>query len=156
MALFDFFKPKKKKETSTKSYTDTSSLAGVEKASRTSKPSLLGDLMMGFGLKEKDASYKIRTAETIRRNKEESEKKEKRRKSESDDRSQKRAESKGTTTKTTKAKPKQKTEEELYAEMKARELAKRRIAGKAKRKEYEQAVGKKVAARKEKMRLIML
>ena len=63
MGLFDFFK--KKSPAPAKSYTDTSSLAGVERASRTKKPSLLSDLAMGFGLKEKDASYKIRTQQNI-------------------------------------------------------------------------------------------
>lgn len=153
MGLFDFFK--KKSPAPQKSYTDTSSLSGVAKASQTKKPSLLSDLAMGFGLKEKDASYKIRTAQTIQRNKEAAKKEAERQKQKSDDRKP--------TAKTTSGggtaappKPREMTEDEKYAEYMKRKLAERRKVGQKKRKGYEIAVGKKVAARRKKVQLLLM
>lgn len=152
----DFFKKKSKKPKPrpTRTYTDTSSLAGIEKASRTSKPTFLGDLQMGLGLKKKDTSYKIRTLQTIERNKKKKKKEEEKRKSEASDRDDKR---KKTGSRTTAAPPpKKKTDEELYAEMMARELEERRKAGQEARGKYERRVGAEVAARRKKVQLLLL
>ena len=162
MGLFDFFsKSKKKAPAPQKSYTDTSSLAGVEKASRTKKPSLLSDLAMGFGLKEKDASYKIRTQQNIQRQREEAKKQAERQKQDHQQRDddRKRAATTGGGGGGTAAappKPREMTEDEKYAEYMKRKLAERRKAGKVKRKEYEVAVGKKVAARRKKVQLLLM
>ena len=48
------------------------------------------------------------------------------------------------------------TEDEKYAEYMKRKLAERRKVGKKKRKEYEVAVGKKVAARRKKVQLLLM
>ena len=68
-------KPKPRPRSLTRTYTDTSSLAGIERASRTSKPTFFGDLAMGLGFKKKDTSFKIRTLQTIERNKKKKKKK---------------------------------------------------------------------------------
>jgi hypothetical protein len=161
MGLFDFFsKSKKKAPAPSKSYTDTSSLAGVEKASRTKKPSLLSDLAMGFGLKEKDASYKIRTQQNIQRQREEAKKQAERKKQDhqqkSDDKKRAATTTGGGGTAAAPPKPREMTEDEKYAEYMKRKLAERRKAGKVKRKEYEVAVGKKVAARRKKVQLLLM
>lgn len=157
MGLFDFFK--KKSPAPKKSYTDTSSLAGVERASRTKKPSLLSDLAMGFGLKEKDASYKIRTQQNIQRQREEAKKqaeKQKQDHQQRDDDRKRAATTAGGGTAAAPPKPREMTEDEKYAEYMKRKLAERRKAGKVKRKEYEVAVGKKVAARRKKVQLLLM
>lgn len=161
MGLFDFFsKSKKKAPAPQKSYTDTSSLAGVEKASRTKKPSLLSDLAMGFGLKEKDASYKIRTQQNIQRQREEAKKQAERQKQDhqqrDDDRKQAATTGGGGGGTAAAPAPREMTEDEKYAEYMKRKLAERRKAGKTKRKEYEVAVGKKVAARRKKVQLLLM
>lgn len=159
MGLFDFFK--KKSPAPKKSYTDTSSLAGVERASRTKKPSLLSDLAMGFGLKEKDASYKIRTQQNIQRQREEAKKQAEKKRLEHDDRDVERknkaaaATAGGGGTAAAPA-PREMTEDEKYKEYMKRKLEERRKAGKVKRKEYEVAVGKKVAARRKKVQLLLM
>ena len=157
MGLFDFFK--KKSPAPKKSYTDTSSLAGVERASRTKKPSLLSDLAMGFGLKEKDASYKIRTQQNIQRQREEAKKQAEQQKQDHqqrDDDRKRAATTAGGGTAAAPPKPREMTEDEKYAEYMKRKLAERRKAGKVKRKEYEVAVGKKVAARRKKVQLLLM
>lgn len=161
MGLFDFFsKSKKKAPAPSKSYTDTSSLAGVERASRTKKPSLLSDLAMGFGLKEKDASYKIRTQQNIQRQREEAKKQAEKKRLEHDDRDVKRKNKAAATTggggTAAAPAPREMTEDEKYAEYMKRKLEERRKAGKVKRKEYEVAVGKKVAARRKKVQLLLM
>lgn len=149
---------KKKAPTPKKSYTDTSSLAGVAKASQTKKPSLLSDMAMGFGLKEKDASYKIRTAQNIQRQKDEAKKsaarKDNDRQQRDDDR--KAAAAGGGGGAAEPEKPREMTEDEKYAEYMKRKLAERRKVGQKARKEYEVAVGKKVAARRKKVQLLLL
>lgn len=158
MGLFDFFK--KKSPAPQKSYTDTSSLAGVAKASQTKKPSLLSDLAMGFGLKEKDASYKIRTQQNIQRQREEAKKQAERKKQDhqqrTDDKKRAAATTGGGATAAAPPKPREMTEDEKYAEYMKRKLEERRKAGKVKRKEYEVAVGKKVAARRKKIQLLLM
>lgn len=154
MGLFDFFKPKK-----TKSATDTAldrkmNADAVSSLTAKKKPSLLGDLAMGFGLKEKDTSYKIRTAQTIQRNKEQAKKEAERKKQDSDDRKPAATTSGGGTA--APPKPREMTEDEKYAEYMKRKLAERRKVGQKARKEYEVAVGKKVAARRKKVQLLLM
>lgn len=148
-----FFKKKttKPKLRPTRTYTDTSSLAGIERASRTSKPTFFGDLAMGLGFKKKDTSYKIRTLQTIERNKRKKKKEEELRKSRKGDK-RKRVDTKTATA----PEPKKKTDEELYAEMMARELEERRKAGQEARRKYERRVGEEVAARRKKVQLLLL
>ena len=152
-----FFKKKttkpKPKLRPTRTYTDTSSLAGIERASRTSKPTFFGDLAMGLGLKKKDTSYKIRTLQTIERNKRKKKKEEELRKSGIGDKGKKSGSRK---TASAPPPPKKKTDEELYAEMLARELEARRKVGQEARRKYERRVGEEVAARRKKVQLLLL
>lgn len=156
-----FFKKKptqtKPKQRPVRTYTDTSSLAGIEKASRTSKPTFFGDLAMGLGFKEKDTSFKIRTLKTIERNKKKKEKEAAERKAKGSDRDKDRkATTSGGGGTSVAPPPKPKTQEELYAEMLARELEARRKAGQEARRKYERRVGEEVAARRKKVQLLLL
>lgn len=150
--------PKKPKLRPPRTYTDTSSLAGIERASRTSKPSFFGDLAMGLGFKKKDTSFKIRTLQTIERNKKKKEKEAKERKAKQSDRDdeRKRNTSGGGGTSVVAPPPPQKTQEQLYQEMLARELEARRKAGQEARKKYERRVGEEVAATRRKVQLLLL
>lgn len=158
-----FFKKKttkpKPKQRPVRTYTDTSSLAGIERASRTSKPTFLGDLQMGLGLKKKDTSYKIRTIQTIERNKKKKKKEEEKRKQDSEQRAadRDRAKADGKSQKAKEAaKEPEKTDEELYAQMKAFELQERRDIGRRARRKYERRVGAETAKRRKKIQLLLL